>query len=108
MSGTYLGSGVNSATNIANATWLQAAIWYIEQEGGSSNYYVDLANAAVAGGWSGTGYVQILNLQRKDSSGNWIDAQDQLAFVTPEPTSLALVGAGFAAFRVFRRRRKQA
>lgn len=77
----------------ASAADLQQAIWYIEQEGGTNNYFVALAEAAIgAGAWSGIGDVRVLNL----SNGEFPNAQDQLTIVQfiPTPGAVALMGMG--------------
>lgn len=83
----------------ASAGELQAAIWYIEGEGGSPNAFVTLANAAVSSSaWTGTGDVLAINMF--DQAGG--NHQDQLTLV-PTPGAVALVGLG--ALSIGRRRR---
>ncbi|MFN0011314.1 MAG: hypothetical protein ACKVS8_06685 [Phycisphaerales bacterium] len=82
---------------------LQQAIWFIENEGGTNNAFVALAEAAILGGaWSGIGDVRVLNL----SNGEFPNAQDQLTIVPggiPTPGAGLLASLGLAA--AARRRR---
>jgi hypothetical protein len=100
-SGSYLGS------QAANATHLQKAIWFLEDETlGVNNYYVTLATNAVNAGWTNSaGYVKVLNLEKWNSTtGTWVKSQDQLVYAVPEPASIALFAAGLAAFGAAKRR----
>ncbi len=89
---------------------LQWAIWVLEDEEWQvptgpwrplANHFIDLANQAVAAGFSGIGDVRVLNLVSWDG----VDIQDQLALVTtPEPPTLALLACGLFGLGVTRRR----
>jgi hypothetical protein len=88
---------------------LQWAIWVLEDEewevpAGAwkplANHFIDLANQAVANGFSGIGDVRVLNLVSSDG----VDMQDQLALVTPEPPTGALLICGLLGLAVARRR----
>jgi PEP-CTERM motif-containing protein len=104
----------NTATGVfanreASANALQHAFWMFEQEEALDpyNYYVQLALQNTPSNF-GTGYVGVLNLFLYDPTkqgGLGPEAQDQLTRV-PEPTTLALVGAGLLGMAVRRRRAK--
>ena len=89
---------------------LQWAFWVLEDEEWQvpdgawkplALHFIDLANQAVANGYSGIGDVRVLNLVSWDG----IDIQDQLALVTtPEPPTLALLICGLFGLAVTRRR----
>lgn len=84
----------------ASYSALQAAIWYIENEGGSSNDLVALAANA-----DGSLYgVQVLNLTSLDGT---IRKQDQLTLV-PEPSTLLLLGAGLLGLGILGRKKFKA
>lgn len=98
-----------SRQDSANA--LQHAFWGFEQEEtlDLNNYYVQLALNHTPQDF-GTGDVQVLNLYLYDptkTGGIGPEAQDQLARV-PEPTTLALMGAGMVGLVVRRRQRAKA
>jgi hypothetical protein len=88
--GTLTGYDYSNAGRQASAAQLQNAIWFIENEGGTSNAFVALAEAAIAGGqWSGIGNVRVLNL----SNAEFPNGQDQLTLI-PAPGAAALLGIG--------------
>ncbi len=98
-----------SRQDSANA--LQHAFWGFEQEEtlDLNNYYVKLALNNTPGNF-GIGDVQVLNMYLYDPTkpgGLGPEAQDQLSRV-PEPTTLALVGAGMFGLVVRRRQRTKA
>ena len=86
----------------ASAGDLQQAIWFIENEGGTNNFFVALAQAAIdSGAWSGLGPVRVLNL----SNGEFPNAQDQLTLIDTVPTPGAATLAVLAGVVAGRRRR---
>ena len=101
-------SGYDGSTASMDA--LQWAFWVLEDEEWQvpdgawkplANHFIDLANQAVANGFSGIGDVRVLNLVSWDG----VDAQDQLALVTtPEPPTVALLVCGLFGLGVTRRR----
>jgi hypothetical protein len=115
-------SSYGGANIASDADSLQNAFWFFENEITSlgsglsadeltqAQTWVDQANAAVAGGWNSIGDVRVLNLLRKDSSGNYtVQAQDQLYLITPvpEPEIYAMMGLGLGLMGFMARRRKQ-
>jgi hypothetical protein len=108
----YFGTGTD---HVSDANSLQRAIWYIEQEISFSTmssdaqalaWYSEANSAVTSGAWTGTGNVKILNLMRKDGSGNYtVKAQDQL-YLTPEPGSMVLIGAGLASLLAYAWKRR--
>ena len=104
----YLNTGIGRGTS---ANKLQNAIWMFEQELAMdvNNYYVKLANKALADGlWSGIGDVRVMNLSLRG-----VGAQDQLVIIppdrditaVPEPASLVMFGSGLSAIAMARKRR---
>jgi hypothetical protein len=97
--------GPGGAGDETSANLLQSAIWSIEGENvgnqSSNPFFVAATNAVNSGAWTGLGNVAVLNLFYQDGRR----AQDQLTMV-PEPSTLTLLGSGFAA--LFLRRRKVA
>ena len=96
------------ASHEASANALQHAFWGFEQEEtlDLNNYYVQLALNNTPSNF-GIGDVQVLNMYLYDPTkqgGIGPEAQDQLTRV-PEPTTLALVGAGMFGLVVRRRQR---
>jgi hypothetical protein len=126
-SGSLSGYGGSDIANDADA--LQNAFWFFENEITSlssglsaseftqAQTWVNLANAAVAGGWNTIGNVRVLNLLRQDNAGNYtVQAQDQLYLITPtvvvttpvpEPEIYAMMVAGLGLMGFVARRRKQ-
>ncbi len=119
-SGSLSGYGATAS----DADSLQNAFWYLENELAATNTpallaslstktqtWVGLAETAVtSGGWNSIGNVRVLNLLRKDGSGNFtVQAQDQLYLLTPvpEPETYALMGLGLGLLGFVARRRKQ-
>ena len=94
------------ASRLASAAALQNAIWYLEDEGGSNNYYVALAEsmlgnlteAQVKADNEGLYPVAVLNLTIPGCR-----AQDQLV-LTPEPLTLILLGLGLVGVAGLRRK----
>ena len=89
----------SGSDRVADANSLQRALWYLEQELGTTDTLTELTaldyqaavwvNEATNAGWTDTGNVHVLNLLRQDSTGNYtIKAQDQLYYQSvPEPAS---------------------
>jgi PEP-CTERM motif len=99
------------ASREASANALQHAFWGFEQEEvlDVNNYFVQLALNNTPNDF-GTGDVQVLNMYLYDTTktgGIGAEAQDQLTRV-PEPTTLALMGAGMVGLVVRRRQRAKA
>ncbi len=101
----YLGLADHTNTSVNNA--YQAAIWYIEGEGGSNNSLVAEANAA---GWTSIGDIRVVNLVWTVNSGSHKKgdrAQDILVRIVPVPDGGAtLTLLGFALVGVGMLRRK--
>ena len=103
--------GSTGADRVADANSLQRALWFLEEETTSltdiqASLWVDEAQKAVAAGWSNS-QVRVLNLMRRDGSGNFtIRAQDQLYFSVSEPSTLLLMGAALLGLAVARSRRQ--
>jgi hypothetical protein len=96
------------ASRAASADALQNAFWMLEDEQAidPTNYYYQLAMAFTPQNF-GLGDVAVLNMFVYNSQGVLVEAQDQLTRV-PEPTTLALMGAGMLGMAVARRRRSKA
>jgi hypothetical protein len=99
------------ASHEASANALQHAFWGFEQEEtlDLNNYYVQLAMNNTPSDF-GIGDVRVLNMYLYDptkTGGIGPEAQDQLTRV-PEPSTLALFGAGMVGLVVSRRRRAKA
>jgi hypothetical protein len=95
------------AVRIDDATALQAAIWFIEEESsdplaGKALLFFNEANAAVnAGSWTGLGDVRVLNLYQVNN-GVRTEFQDVLVIIPAPGAGLAL---GMGALLAARRRR---
>ena len=95
------------ATRIDDATALQAAIWFIEQEStdplaGKSLLFFNEANAAVtSGAWTGLGDVRVLTLYQINDNVR-TEYQDVLVII---PAPGAGVALGLGALLAARRRR---
>ncbi len=92
----------NTAGRAASAEALQHAIWYFQ--GQSHNYsigedFIDLANAALAAGWTGIGNVRILQLYDGDGF-----VQDML-YLVPAPGAILMAGIGTTLVGWLRRRK---
>ncbi len=102
----YLGLGSQQYDATINNAY-QAAIWYIEGEGGSNNSLVAEANAA---GWTSIGDIRVVNLEWTVNSGSHKKgdrAQDILVRIVPVPDGGAtLTLLGFALVGVGMLRRK--
>jgi hypothetical protein len=98
---------------VNDANSLQRALWYLEEELGAS--YDTLAELgawdaqarawveeATSAGWTSYGDVRVLNLLRKDASGQFtVRAQDQLYYIpVPEPATMFLLGMGLTVLAV--------
>jgi hypothetical protein len=96
------------ANRAASADALQNAFWMLENEQAidPTNYYYQLAMSFTPQNF-GLGDVAVLNMFVYNSQGVLVEAQDQLTRV-PEPTTLALMGAGMLGMAVARRRRSKA
>jgi hypothetical protein len=101
----------------ANATSLQLAIWFIEEEiaalsDAQALAWVAEAQGEIDGGrWSGLGNVRVLNLMKPATSSSMppVRAQDQLYMAPiPEPETYAMLLAGLGLLGVVARRRSRA
>jgi hypothetical protein len=88
--------------NNAGIDALQKAIWFIEGEnGGGTNYLVDLATNSDWARDHNTGNVYVMNLTDGDPNHK---KQDQLVLASvPEPTSMLLLGLGLMGVTAVRR-----
>ena len=112
--GTLTGYNYGSG-RVASAGDLQNAIWWLEDEGGANNGFVTLAettlslnDSTIKKDSNGAYGVKALNLYTTD---NGIVAQDQLAIVVPEPTTLIagallLLPFGISTLRIIRTNKK--
>jgi len=96
-------SGYSHTQSAANL--LQHAIWHFENEitlsSPSSNMFINLANQAVANGFTGIGNVRVVNLFYTTGQ----KAQDQLILQVPGPAALTLIVPALAALAWMRRPR---
>ena len=108
-----LGTLSNYTHTQAMANQLQQTIWYLENEvplgavGVQGLAWIAQANAS---GWTNVHSVHVLNMLKKDGSGNYtLAAQDQLALIPePETYAMLLAGLGLMGFVARRRQRKLA
>jgi hypothetical protein len=108
------GSSGNSvfASREASANALQHAFWGFENEEAldANNFYVQLALNNTPADFD-LGRVAVLNMYLYDPTkpgGIGAEAQDQLTMQVPEPSTLALLGAGLVGVAVRRRRQRAA
>jgi hypothetical protein len=94
------------------ADMLQRAIWYFENEmtlaRPGDNAFVNLANQAVANGFTGIGNVRVANLfyaNGRKAQDQLVLNQDPVLFQVPGPAALTVLVPGLAALVFMRRRR---
>ena len=98
----YLGLADHNNTSVNNA--YQAAIWYLEGEGGSNN---SLVTEALAAGWTDIGNIRVVNLEWTVDSGihkKGDRAQDILIRVPDGGATLTLLGFALVGVGMLRRR----
>lgn len=100
------------ANREASANALQHAFWGFEQEEAldMSNFFVQLALNNTPADFE-VGRVAVLNMYLYDKTkpgGIGVEAQDQITMRVPEPSTLALLGAGLLGVCVRRRRQNAA
>ena len=98
----------NKLDSVYGQDALQRAIWMIEEELslGDSGYDVSNVYYVLAGKseWSDVGAVRVLNLVGDTSPGQAIQYKQSILVLTPEPSTLLVLGLGLAGLAAIRRK----